>query len=138
MGLFDLLRRHFARGTSLAERGERAAAQYLKRSGYRIVAQRSRSRLGEIDLVAIDGRTVVLVEVKTRASADEDSPAEAVDFQKQRRLTRAGLGWLKSHGLLEYRARFDVVAITWSASTKKPSIRHFENAFEPTDEQPMF
>ena len=75
---------------------------YLRRLGYKIVARRERGRLGELDLVAVDGRTVVFVEVKTRRSHDAGHPAEAVDPEKQRRLTRLALAYLKRHGLLEY------------------------------------
>ena len=73
---------------SLGARGEAAAARLLKRKGYTIVARSDRSRLGEIDLVAVDKRTVVFVEVKTRPSHDTGHPADAVDEDKQRRLTR--------------------------------------------------
>ncbi len=114
----------------LAERGEQAAARYLRRRGYHIIARRDRSRLGEIDLVAVDGRTVVFVEVKTRDSADAGHPAEAVDAAKQRRLTRAALGYLKRHRLLNCPARFDVVAITWPAGQPRPTIEHIQDAFE--------
>jgi putative endonuclease len=116
----------------LADRGEQAAARYLKRLGYHIIARRDRSALGEIDLVAVDGRTVVFVEVKTRESADAGDPSEAVDAAKQRRLTRLGLAYLKRHRLLECPARFDVVAVLWPAGQRRPTIEHFKNAFEAT------
>lgn len=99
----------------MGARGEAAAARYLKRLGYRILVRGDRVRLGEIDLVALDGRTIVFVEVKTRESADSGHPAEAVDSGKQRRLTRLALSFLKRHRLLEYPARFDIVAVTWPA-----------------------
>lgn len=115
----------------LGVRGERAAARYLQRRGYVIVARGDRSRYGELDLVAVDGRTVVFVEVKTRRSA-LDHPAEAVHQEKQRRLTRAATAYLKRHRLLDYPVRFDVVAITWPPSHRRPCIEHFPNAFEAT------
>lgn len=117
---------------SLGMRGERAAARYLRRQGYRILERGCRSKVGEIDLVALDGDTIVLVEVKTRRSAERGTPAEAVGYVKQRRLTRAALGYLKARSLLEQRARFDVVAVTWPADAKRPVIDHFRSAFEPT------
>jgi putative endonuclease len=116
----------------LAERGEQAAARYLRRLGYHIIARRDRSRLGEIDLVAVDGQTVVFVEVKTRDSSDTGNPSEAVDAAKQRRLTRLALGYLKRHRLLNCPARFDVVAVTWPADQRRPTIEHFKDAFEAT------
>lgn len=114
----------------LGRRGEEAAAKYLRRQGYRIVAHGERSKFGEIDLVAIDGRTVVFVEVKTRQSQDAGHPAEAVEAVKQRRLTRAAVAFLKHHGLLEHPARFDVVAVTWPEGQRRPAIEHFKDAFE--------
>jgi len=114
----------------LGLRGEEAAARFLKRLGYQIVARGDRLKPGEIDLVAVDGRTVVFVEVKTRESADAGHPSEAVDAAKQRRLTRAAVTFLKHHRLLESPARFDVVAITWPAGQRRPTIEHIPNAFD--------
>ena len=113
----------------LGDRGERAAARYLKRRGYKILARGNRLAPGEIDLVALDRDTVVFVEVKTRRSADAGHPAEAVTAAKQRQLTRLAVTFLKRHGLLEHRARFDVIAVTWPEG-HRPTIEHLENAFD--------
>jgi putative endonuclease len=121
----------------LGDRGERAAAKYLRARGYRILARQSRSRIGEIDLIALDGDTVVFVEVKTRTSQQAGHPAEAVTFAKQRQLTRAALAWLKRHDMLECRCRFDIVAITWQ-ERNRPLIEHFPNAFEAVGEGQMY
>lgn len=121
----------------LGRQGEQAAERFLKRLGYKIVDRGVRFRRGELDLVAVDGRTVVFVEVKTRLSHDKGQPAEAVDADKQRQLTRAALLYLKRHNLLEYRARFDVITVTWPADGP-PEIDHIQNAFEPTGEGQMF
>jgi len=115
----------------LGRRGEDAAARYLVRLGYTIVARGHRDNIGEIDLVAVDARTVVFVEVKTRTSHDAGHPADAVDDAKQRRLTRLALSYMKRHDLLECPARFDVIAITWPAGSGQPTIEHFQHAFEP-------
>lgn len=123
---------------SLGRRGEMAAERHLKRLGYTIVRRSQRSSAGEIDLVAVDDRTVVFVEVKTRASHDKGHPAEAVDRRKQERLTRLALAFLKRHGLLEHSSRFDVVAVTWPDGTRRPTIEHFKNAFEPIGRGQMF
>jgi putative endonuclease len=118
----------------LGHRGERAAARYLRRAGYRVVARGLRTTHGELDLVAVEtavsGRSVVFVEVKTRTTHDAGHPVEAVTPDKQRRLTRAAVAFLKRHGLLEYRSRFDVVAVTWPDGQTRPVIEHFKNAFE--------
>jgi putative endonuclease len=116
---------------SLGERGEDAAARHLKRKGYRILVRHLESRLGELDIVAVDGRTVVFVEVKTRASTDAGPPAEAIDDRKQRRMTQSALAYLKANRLLDHAARFDVVAITWRDDSASPTIEHIENAFPP-------
>src|SRR5262245_34497000 len=64
---------------SLGARGERLAERYLRRQGMRILHRGYRIMGGEVDLVAVDGRTVVFVEVKTRQSHDAGHPADAVD-----------------------------------------------------------
>ena len=117
----------------LGLRGEDAAVRHLKRKGYRILARSVDSPLGELDIIAVEGRTIVFVEVKTRASIDAGPPADAIDERKMKRMTQAALAYLKSQGLLKYSARFDVVAIIWPAGARRPaSIEHFQNAFEAT------
>jgi putative endonuclease len=116
---------------SLGDRGEDAAANFLKRQGYCILARGLDLPQGELDIVAVDGRTVVFVEVKTRRSDDAGRPEEAIDHLKQQRMTQAALAYLKSKRLLGYASRFDVVAITWPEDAKRPTIEHFKNAFAP-------
>jgi putative endonuclease len=122
----------------LGRRGENAAARYLQRLGYVIVARGQRAAIGEIDLVAVDGRTVVFVEVKTRTTQDAGHPSDAVDDAKQRRLTRLALSYLQRHDLLECRSRFDVVAVTWGDANQRPLIEHYANAFEAVGVTGMF
>lgn len=122
----------------LGHRGEQEAARYLERLGYRILARGHRQRLGEIDLVALDGQTLVFVEVKTWRRGDVGDPSEAVDERKQERLTRAALVYLKRRGLLEHPARFDVVSIVWQDAQSQPQIRHFINAFEAVGKWQMY
>ena len=123
---------------TLGRRGEEAAARFLKRLGYKILARSRRLAPGELDLVALDGRTIVFVEVKTRTSADVGHPAEAVDAIKQRKLTRLAVTFLKRHGLLDYPARFDVVAITWPDRGGRPVIEHYKNAFDAVGEGELY
>lgn len=133
MGVFTVvvrLRRLFPK-KPLGRRGEAAAARFLRRRGYKIIARHERLRGGELDLVAVDrDRTLVFVEVKTRESQEAGHPAEAVDLAKQRRLTRLAVTFMKRHGLMECAARFDVVAVTWPESERRPLVEHFLNAFE--------
>ena len=112
------------------DRGEREAARYLRRRGYKILARKFRTRLGELDLVARDDETIVFVEVKTRSTNQAGHPTEAITPAKQRRLTQLALAFLKRYGLLERRARFDVVSIVWSSGSRPPTIEHYPNAFE--------
>jgi putative endonuclease len=121
--------RYFPRKT-LGQRGEKAAARYLRRRGYKVLARGDRFGPGELDLVMLDRKTIVFVEVKTRVSSDAGHPAEAVDANKQRRLTRLAVTFLKRYRLLERPARFDVVAVTWPDGKRQPTIEHFPNAFE--------
>ena len=116
----------------LGRRGERAAVKFLKCQRYKILHCGYRILGGELDIVAADGRTVVFVEVKTRASHDAGHPADAVDLHKQRQLTQLALAYLRRFQLLDCRARFDVVAITWPKEQKRPIIEHFKDAFEAT------
>jgi len=122
----------------LGNRGERVAERYLKDSGYQIVGRGLRSTRGELDLVAVEGRQVVFIEVKTRTGHAAGHPVEAVGLDKQRKLTELALAFLKKHKLLNHSARFDVIAITWPDGQKQPIIEHFRNAFEPPGRFQMF
>ena len=123
----------------LGRRGEQAAARALRRRGWKILAHSESDRLGELDLIALDGRTLVFVEVKTLASRRPGHPAERVDADKQRRITQAALRYLKRHRLLEQRARFDVVAIWWPETAPRPvRLELYENAFAAQGEGQWF
>lgn len=124
------LRARLRRNEPLGKRGERAAVKYLKRQRYTILHCGYRILGGELDIVAVDGRTVVFVEVKTRVSHDAGHPAEAVDLHKQRQLTQLALAYLRRYQLLDCSARFDVIAITWPAGQRRPTIEHIKNAFD--------
>ena len=102
-----------------------------------IVRQSQRVGRGEIDLIAVEGETVVFVEVKTRRSHAMGHPAEAVDEHKQLQLTKLALQFLKKHDLLECNWRFDIVAITWPKGGRA-TIEHFRGAFEPPEMNTMF
>jgi putative endonuclease len=121
----------------LGDEGERLAARHLKRLGYRILARQAKSELGEIDLITLDGDTIVFVEVKSRRHDREGSPAEAVDLRKQRKLTQLALAWLKRNKLLGRRSRFDVIAIRWN-DQGQPVVEHFRSAFEAVELGQMY
>lgn len=113
----------------LGRRGEEEAALDLTRRGLAIVDRNVRSRLGEIDLVARDGQTVVFVEVKSRRGSGGDPPEAAVTREKRRRLTRLALGYLKMKRLGDVPCRFDVVAVTFDDQDRVSGIRHLPGAF---------
>jgi putative endonuclease len=118
---------------SVGQYGERLAAIYLERSGYRILERSFRTRLGEIDLIAALGdRLIVFVEVKTWGNIWENAggPSDAVDEEKQRKITQTALVYCKLHGLLDTSGRCDVIEVSFDTSTRRPVFRHFENAFE--------
>ncbi|MGB8412713.1 MAG: YraN family protein [Candidatus Binatus sp.] len=112
---------------ALGRRGERAAERYLRRNGYRIVARNYRAAGAEIDLVAIDGETLVFVEVKTRRSRAAGAPEEAVDERKQTRMRRAAEVFAARYRADEMEMRFDIIAV--DASGKRLEIELLRNAF---------
>jgi len=134
----DSFRIWYRRRNALGARGERAAARFLRKNRYHVIQLQARNLYGEIDIIAVDQRTVVFVEVKTRKSHDAGHPAEAVTEDKQRRITRIALAFLRHHDLLENSARFDVVAVTWPKDQKQPDIVHYKNAFEAVGDFQMF
>lgn len=109
--------------------GEELAARELEARGYAIVARRYRTRHGEIDIVALDGETIVFVEVKARATAEQGTAAEAITAWKQRRLASMAAEYLARQHVVECPCRFDVVAID-EAEGPAPLITVFPNAFE--------
>ena len=117
-------------GDALAQRGENAAARYLRQIGYKIILRNYRSAVGEIDIIARDGETLVFVEVKTRAY-DDPTPEEQVNPTKQHQITKAAKAYLNRYGSSQPPARFDVVAVVWPAD-REPIIRHVQSAFEAT------
>lgn len=119
-------------------RSERTAARFLRKLGYRIVASNLADQLGEIDLLAIDRGTIVVVEVRSSESKDCQTLASTVDAEKQKRLTNATLRFLQRRKLLNVPVRFDLLAICWPPKERRPTIRHYVNAFEATGRFQMF
>jgi putative endonuclease len=110
--------------------GEAAAERFLERRGYVILARNLRSRLGEVDLLARDGSTLVFVEVKARRGSPGDPPQAAVDARKRMRLIRIALGYLAGRRLREQRCRFDVVAVSLDDAGRVTGVRHLPHAFD--------
>jgi putative endonuclease len=106
-----------------------ANSLFLRALGYRIVGRRERVLRGDIDLVALDGRTVVFVEVRTRSNTAHGHPAETVGFAKQRRLATLVTAYIRRHRLEDQSVRIDVVAVTFDAAGKSV-VEHYQNAFD--------
>lgn len=123
---------------SLGNRGEQVAARFLTSLGYRILERQLRGPFGELDLVALNGETVVFVEVKSRSTNSAGHPTDAITPAKQRKVTQSAMAYLKRRGWLERRVRIDVVAVLWPPSAAEPTIQHYPNAFEATGFGQMF
>jgi putative endonuclease len=91
--------------------GEQVAVQHLEQAGFTIVARNWRCEIGEIDIVALEGPTVVVCEVKTRSGLGYGSGLEAVSRSKAARLRRLGHRWLVEHAAPGTQLRFDVLAV---------------------------
>ena len=101
-------------------RGEDIAVDYLRQNGYLICATNWRQGRYEIDIVAQKAGMVHFVEVKTRMQSIQAPPQENVDRTKQRRITKAALGFLKTKKGLPYgnhECHFDIMAITFKGDT---------------------
>jgi putative endonuclease len=112
----------------LGKQGERVAELYLQKNGYKLVERNYRCSGGELDLIVLDRRVVVFVEVKTRTGDGFGTPLEAVEFRKQQRMIRAAQFFLAEKNLQQRDARFDVVGVSWPG--REPVVEHIENAFE--------
>ncbi len=120
------------KGTPLGRWGEQKALEYLQAQGYQLLAQNWRRREGELDLVALDGTTLVFFEVKTRRSDTLGAPEESVDARKQAQIVRVAQRFIDEHPALRFgECRFDVLVI--DLRHEPPQVRHLVNAFLPSD-----
>jgi putative endonuclease len=120
---FPLLLRRFL---PFGRRAEIAAISHVRSLGYRIVTSPYRIKSGEVDIIAWDGDVLVFIEVKARKN--NDSPEDAVGFEKRRRVIRAAQAYIARYRLHEKPYRFDIVAVT-SAPGRKPEFRLLRDAF---------
>lgn len=118
---------HVRTARELAERGENLAAKHLQSLGYRILMRNFRCELGEVDLIARDGKTLVFVEVKTRED-DAVAPESQVDGEKQQHVVRVARHYLSRYGVPRPPYRFDIVGIVWPPG-RSARIHHIPGAF---------
>jgi putative endonuclease len=108
----------------------------LRGLGYRLIAANISDQRGELDLLAIDGGTLVIVEVRSTSSDRPDAleqTAASVDFRKQKKITEATARFLSRRRLLgRIPVRYDVLVLSWPEHAREPVIRHIPHAFEST------
>ena len=123
-------------------RSERLAARFLRSLGYRVLAANVSDPAGELDLLALDQETLVVVEVRSTSSDRPDAlenTAASVDFRKQRKITGATLRFLAARKLLgKIAVRFDVLVLSWPSHSGEPKIQHIPHAFESVGKFQMF
>lgn len=113
--------------------GEAQAAEFLRKKGYAILGMNFRTRRGELDVIAADGRFVAFVEVKLRKNARFAEAREFVTAPKRQRLIAAAQEWLQRNPT-DLQPRFDVLEIyaPEGAAAGRLTFQHWENAFELT------
>lgn len=113
--------------------GEEIASRVITRQfKMKIIERNFRSRIGEIDIIALDKNTWVFIEVKTRAVLNAGFPEESVTEYKQDKIRKVALYYLMSHGYNPHHVnyRFDVMSITFTGDNyTHPSVKYFKNAF---------
>ncbi|MEW6067790.1 MAG: YraN family protein [Nitrospirota bacterium] len=112
----------------LGDKGEDFAVKFLKEKGYKIIRRNYRSTIGEIDIIAKDGDTIVFIEVKTRTNISFGYPFEAINTKKRQKLKNLALLYLKQQKE-EFSVRFDIVSI-FCADNGKNKVEHIKDAFE--------
>ncbi|NIO10039.1 MAG: YraN family protein [Deltaproteobacteria bacterium] len=112
----------------LGKEGEEIAERYLKNKGFKLLERNYRCPVGELDVIALDRKVLVFVEVRTRTSDGSGSPLESVDRRKQRQIIKTASYFLSQKRLHDHDARFDVVGI--SMGDGEPVVEHIRNAFE--------
>lgn len=100
---------HKRRQVGLA--GEEAARLYLEKQGYKVIERNYRCPLGELDLIALDERTTVIIEIRAKTGLSYGSPEESITADKGRRLLRLAQYYLKSKSKTDAPSRIDLVAV---------------------------
>ena len=110
----------------LGQLGEDLAVKYLKKHRYKIVTRNYSSRFGEIDIIALKKKQLILVEVKTRRSRDFGTPEEAVDNHKIEKIAATGYLYQKENKKTPEAIRIDVIAIELTEDDKIKRLEHFK------------
>lgn len=110
--------------------GEDMACSYLEKQGYKILERNFSCKVGELDIIAIEGETLAFIEVKCRTSTDYGNPSEAVSYYKQNRIVKSALFFMTKYKIFEYMCRFDVIEVLTDGSKESTNINLIKNAFE--------
>jgi putative endonuclease len=111
------------------EEGERRAAAYLQKMGYRILQKNFRCRDGEIDIVARDGITLVFIEVKARDIRGNERPEAAVTLSKKHKLCKAARYFMQKYKLTDTLFRFDIIGFDTNNSSEW-KLLHWQNVID--------
>jgi putative endonuclease len=114
--------------TETGNEGEEIAVRYLEEKKWTVIDRNYRFMKAEADIVAYDGKQIIVVEVKTRRGRGFGEPEEAVTEQKKKQLYKATQAWLYERKMEGAPVRFDVIAIILMKNAD-PVIRHHEGAF---------
>ena len=114
----------------LGRSAERLAARYLKRRGYVIEETNVRFPVGEIDIVAREGETLCLVEVRSASSLEWGGALASITARKRHRLIQAARWYLSRYRSAYAAVRFDVVAIQWTSGGVDASVELVQGAFD--------
>jgi putative endonuclease len=118
-----------AESHDLGKRGEEAAAEHLKKSGYRILRRNWKTGKLEIDIIAENRDFIIFAEVKTRSEDFKEDPRSAINREKQKSIIFAADNYIKWNNI-DKESRFDVIIVIMKDDT--PKIDHIEGAFYPT------
>jgi putative endonuclease len=108
--------------------GEKLAADFLKRHGYKIIQRNFRCREGEIDIIAQKGDSLVFVEVRTKKNIAFGTPEESVTLSKREKLISLANAYLQACDKLPQSWRIDVVAVELTRDNRVSRLEHIENA----------
>ena len=113
----------------LGKKGEEIAGEFLIKKGYRILDRNWRHNSKEIDIIAMENDSLVIIEVKSRNHQFHEEPRDAVTVQKQRFLIHAADAYIRKNNL-ENETRFDVISVIFYPGSHE--IEHIVGAFYPT------
>ena len=114
----------------IGQYGENLASSYLLNIGYKLLNRNYKCKLGEIDIICLDKKYVVFIEVKTRYNINYGRPSESVNTKKQFKIFKAAQYYIQEKKLFNSYFRFDVVEVFLNSGIEEPMINLFKDAFQ--------